>query len=182
MLKWLLAIVLALSLTGCASSRRLQTLDQQLTTALAGEPVVINMQETSSGITGLFNQSGTITLTSSADYLYPSGGWQLRPGAPVLSKMVPIFRNFQHTTITVIGYTDNTPVGPQLQRMGINNNTDLSLKRASEVVAFFQSQGVNPSLLNAQGYGEADPVAPNDTPEGRARNRRVVIVLNGDGT
>ena len=66
--------------------------------------------------------------------------------------------------------------------MGINSNTDLSLKRASEVVAFFQSQGVNPSLLNAQGYGEADPVAPNDTPEGRARNRRVVIALNGDGT
>lgn len=182
MSKWLFAIVLALPLMGCQSSHRLQTLDQQLTTALAGEPVVITMQETSSGIGGLFNQSGTITLTSSADYLYPSGDWRLRPGAPVLSKMVPIFRSFQHTTITVIGYTDNTPVGAQLQRMGISNNTDLSLKRASEVVAFFQSQGVNPSLLSAKGYGEADPVASNDTPEGRARNRRVAIVLNGDGT
>jgi outer membrane protein OmpA-like peptidoglycan-associated protein len=49
-------------------------------------------------------------------------------------------------------------------------------------VAYFQSQGVNPNLLSAKGFGEANPVAPNDTPEGRARNRRIAIVLNGDGT
>jgi outer membrane protein OmpA-like peptidoglycan-associated protein len=176
MKKWLLGGALALSLAGCAN--HLQTVDQQLTTALAGEPVVITQQ----GGGGLLNQNGTITLTSSADYLYPSGAYELRPGAPVLSKVVPIFRNFQHTTITVIGYTDNTPVGPQLQRMGISNNTDLSLKRASEAVAFFQSQGVNPNLLSAKGFGDANPVASNDTPEARAKNRRIEIVLNGDGT
>ena len=176
MRKWLLGGALALSIAGCAN--HLQTVDQQLTTALAGEPVVITQQ----GGGGLMNQSGTITLTSSADYLYPSGGYELRPSAPVLSKMVPIFRNFQHTTITVTGYTDNTPVGPQLQRMGISDNTDLSLKRASQVVAFFQSQGVNPNLLNAKGFGEQNPVAPNDTAEGRAKNRRIEIVLSGDGT
>ena len=180
MSKWLLGSALALSLVGCAN--QFQTTDQRLTTALAGEPVIINEQETSSGISGLFNQSGTITLTSSADYLYPSGGYELRPGAPVLSKVVPIFRNFQHTTITVIGYTDNTPIGSQLRRMGISDNTDLSLKRASEAVAFFQSQGVNPNLLNAKGFGEANPVASNDTSVGRAKNRRIEIVLNGDGT
>lgn len=180
MVKWLLSSVLVVSLAGCAN--HLQTVGQQLTTALAGEPVVINTQETSSGLSGLFNQSGIIRLTSSADYLYPSGDWHLRPGAPVLSKTVPIFRSFQNTTITVIGYTDNTPVGPQLQRMGISNNTDLSLKRASEVVAYYQSQGVNPNLLNAKGFGENDPVAPNDTPEGRAKNWRIEILLNGDGT
>ena len=180
MRRWFVGSAMAVLLVGCAN--HLQTVDQQLTTALAGEPVVVSTQETSSGVSGLFKQSGTITLTSSADYLYPSGDWRLRPNAPVLSKMVPIFRNFQHTTITVVGYTDNTPVGPQLQRIGINNNTDLSLKRASEVVAYFQSQGVNPNLLNAKGFGDAYPVAPNDTREGRARNRRVDIVLMGDGT
>lgn len=180
MARWLLSSVVALLVIGCAN--HLQTTSEQLSSALAGEPVIINTQETSSGLSGLFNQSGIITLTSSADYLYPSGDWKLRPGAPVLSKMVPIFRNFQHTTITVIGYTDNTPVGPQLQRVGISNNTDLSLKRASEAVAFFQSQGVNPRLLNAKGFGEADPVASNDTPEGRSKNRRIEIMLNGDGT
>lgn len=180
MIKWMLGVALALVLAACAN--HLQTLDQQLTTALAGEPVVIDTQKTSSGLGGLFNQSGTITLTSSADYLYASGDWRLRRGAPVLSKLVPIFSKFQHTTITVIGYTDTTPVGPQLQRMGISNNTNLSLKRASEAVAFFQSEGVNPNLLSAKGFGEADPVAPNDTAQGRAKNRRIEIVLNGDGT
>ena len=180
MAKWLLGSALVFAVVACAN--HLQTLDQQLTTALAGEPVVIHAQETSSGVSGLLHQSGVITLISSADYLYPSGGYELRPGAPVLTKMVPIFRNFQHTTITVIGYTDNTPVGPQLQRLGISNNTDLSLKRASEAVAFFQSQGVNPNLLSARGFGEANPVASNDTPQGRAKNRRIEIVLNGDGT
>jgi chemotaxis protein MotB len=181
MLKWLLGTALALSLAGCTTNH-LQTVDQQLTTALAGEPVVISQQQTSSGVSGLFHTSGTITLTSSADYLYPSGGFELKPGAPILSKMAPIFRNFQHTTITVIGYTDTTPVGSQLQRMGISDNTELSLKRASEAVAYFQSQGVNPNLLNAKGFGESNPVASNDTAEGRARNRRIEIVLNGDGT
>src|SRR5215469_4954366 len=176
MSKWLLGLALML-MAGCAN--HLQTLDQQLKTALAGEPVVIASQETSSGVSGLLKQSGTITLTSSADYLYPSGGYELRPGAPLLAKMVPIFRNFQHTSITVIGYTDSTPVGPQLRSMGISNNTELSLKRASEVVAYFQSQGVNPNLLNARGLGESNPVSSNDTPEGRAKNRRVEIVLNG---
>ena len=178
--KWLPGTVIALSLAGCTTNH-LPAADQQLTTALAGEPVVITQQE-SGGASSMFNPSGTITMTSSADYLYPSGGWHLKPGAPLLSKMVPTFRNFQHTTITVIGYTDNTPVGPQLQRMGISNNTDLSLKRASEVVAYYQSQGVNPNLLNAKGFGESDPVSLNDTPEGRAKNRRIEIVLNGDGT
>src|SRR5690348_11575672 len=116
MVKRLLGAFLALSLVGCAN--QFQTVDQQLKAALAGEPVVVTKQE-SGGVGNLFKPSGTITLTSSADYLYPSGDWRLRPGAPLLSKMVPTFRSFQNTTITVIGYTDNTPVGPQLERVGV---------------------------------------------------------------
>jgi chemotaxis protein MotB len=180
MTRFLLGASLALSLTACAN--HLQSVDGQLTTALAGEPVVITQQSSGGTLGGLMGQNGTITLISSADYLYPSGGWQLRPGAPVLAKMVPTFRNFQHTAVTVLGYTDNTPVGPQLQRMGISDNVELSLKRASEAVAYFQSQGVNPNLLSAKGFGEANPVASNGSAAGRAKNRRIEIVLNGDGT
>jgi chemotaxis protein MotB len=136
--KRLLSTLLALSLAGCAN--QFQTVDQQLKAALAGEPVVVTEQE-NGRVSNLFKPSGKITLISSADYLYPSGDWRLRPGAPVLSKMVPTFRSLQNTTITVVGYTDNTPIGPQLERMGIANNVDLSLKRASEAVAYVQSQG-----------------------------------------
>jgi chemotaxis protein MotB len=96
--------------------------------------------------------------------------------------MVPTLTKLQHTNIVVAGYTDNTPVGPQLQRMGISNNVDLSSKRAAAVVNYLASQGVNSNLLSAQGFSDTHPVASNDTPEGRAKNRRVEITLSGDGT
>jgi len=53
---------------------------------------------------------------------------------------------------------------------------------ADAVVTYFRSRGVNPNLLSAQGFGDANPIASNDTPEGRAKNRRVEITLIGDGT
>jgi chemotaxis protein MotB len=165
----LAAGVFALVLTGCASSR-LNSLANDLRNALVGAPVVVTQQE------------GSIIVTSSADYMFPSGGWQIPSDSPVLNKMVPILSKLQNTKIVVRGYTDNTPVGPQLQKMGIANNLDLSNKRATSVVNYLASHGVNPNLLSAQGFGDANPVASNDTPEGQARNRRVDIVLTGDGT
>ena len=159
----------ALILTGCASNR-LNDLDANLTSALAGTPVVVTQQ------------NGSILLTSSADYMFPSGGWQIPSDSPVLNRMVPILSNLHNTKIVVSGYTDNTPVGPQLQRMGIANNLDLSTKRATSVVNYLASHGVNPNLLSAQGFGDANPVVSNDTPKGRARNRRVDMTLIGDGT
>jgi len=68
-----------------------------------------------------------------------------------------------------------------LQRAGIANNVDLSTRRAANVVAYFRSQGVNPNILSAKGFGETHPVAPNDSPEGRSQNRRIEIVLEGPG-
>jgi chemotaxis protein MotB len=156
-------------LTGCAS-KRLGTLANNLRNAEVGAPVVVTQQD------------GSIIVTSSADYMFPSGGWQVPSDSPVLNKMAPILAQLQNTRMVVGGYTDNTPVGPQLQRMGIANNMDLSSKRANSVVNYLVSQGVNPNLLSAQGYGDSNPVVSNDTPDGRARNRRVDITLIGDGT
>ena len=70
----------------------------------------------------------------------------------------------------------------QLQSMGVSNNLDLSCKRAASVVVYLVSKGVKPSLLSAQCFGDTHPVAPNDTAEGKAKNRRVDITLTGDGT
>jgi chemotaxis protein MotB len=163
------AATLALSLSACAT-RDLNTDAADLKTALAGEPVDVTLQ------------SGSLKLTSTADYLYPSGGWELRPGVPLLSKMVPTLSKLQRTNIMVAGYTDNTPIGPQLKSMGVTDNVQLSLNRAKAVVTFLQSQGVKPSLLSAQGFGDANPIASNATAEGRAKNRRVEITLTGDGS
>ena len=75
------------------------------------------------------------------------------------------------------GYTDNVPIGPELQQQGIGSNQELSLKRAQTVANFLISQGVKPNLVQTRGLGDADPVAPNDTPQGRAQNRRVELTL-----
>ena len=166
----LTAAAVALAGSGCASMRINRVADD-LRTALAGEPVVVTTQ-----------QDGTIMVTSSADYLYPSGGWQLRPGAPVLSNMVPTLAKLQNTSIIVTGYTDSTPIGPQLRQIGVTSNKELSYNRAVSAVDFLSSQGVKRSLLSAQGMGDANPVATNNTSEVRAKNRRIEMTLRGDGS
>ena len=79
------------------------------------------------------------------------------------------------------GYTDNAPIGPALKRQGITSNQELSQKRADSVMQFLISQGVKPELVSAHGYGDADPVASNDTAAGRAQNRRVELTLAPSG-
>src|SRR4029434_2912688 len=75
------------------------------------------------------------------------------------------------------GYTDNVPIGPGLKSQGITSNQELSQKRADTVMQYLIAQGVNPNLVSAQGFGEADPVASNHTPERRAPNRRGDAVM-----
>ena len=165
----LAAGTLAVVLAGCASNH-LSGLANDLRNAEVGAPVDVTEQD------------GSVIVTSSADYMFPSGGWKIPSDSPVLNRMVPILSRLQNTKIVVTGYTDNAPVGPQLQRMGIANNVDLSTKRAQGVVDYLAAHGVNQSLLSAQGMGDSNPVVSNDTPQGRARNRRVTITLTGDGT
>jgi chemotaxis protein MotB len=114
------------------------------------------------------------------DMLFPEGGYQLSAnGKQALNLYVPKLQNLQNAKVVVYGYTDNLPVGPALQRSGIANNIDLSSRRADNVVSYFESQGVNPNVISAKGFGDTHPVASNDTPDGRSRNRRIEIVLEG---
>ena len=116
------------------------------------------------------------------DLLFPEGGYELSAaGRAALSQYAPQLRSVQNVKVVVYGFTDNAPVGPALQRAGIADNLDLSSRRAATVVAFLQSQGVNPNILSAKGFGATHPIAPNDTPQGRAQNRRIEIVLEGPG-
>jgi chemotaxis protein MotB len=116
------------------------------------------------------------------DMLFPEGGYQLSAnGKQALNQYVPKLQNLQNAKVVVYGYTDNLQVGPALQRAGIANNIDLSSRRADNVVAYLRSQGVNPDILSAKGFGDTHAVASNDTPDGRAQNRRIEIVLEGPG-
>jgi outer membrane protein OmpA-like peptidoglycan-associated protein len=117
-------------------------------------------------------------LTEAADAAFPSGGYTLSPqGQADLGRIVPALQAMPSGKVVVYGYTDNVPVGPDLQRQGIVDNLDLSSKRANEVVRYLASQGVNPAIMSSKGRGETHPVASNDTPEGRAQNRRIEVVV-----
>lgn len=116
------------------------------------------------------------------DLLFPEGGYELSAaGKLALRQYARQLRSLQNVKVVVYGFTDNAPVGPALQRAGIADNLDLSSRRAATVVAFLQSQGVNPNILSAKGFGATHPIAPNDTPQGREQNRRIEIVLEGPG-
>jgi chemotaxis protein MotB len=118
-----------------------------------------------------------------ADYLFPSGGFQLSPAgqAELANNIVPKLKGLQNAKIVVYGYTDNVPVGPDLQRQGIPDNLVLSTRRAATVANFLVAQGINPNIVSAKGVGDTRPVAPNDTPQGRAQNRRIEITVQGPG-
>ncbi len=93
-----------------------------------------------------------------------------------LTDVASYLNTFEHP-VTVEGYTDNVPVVSS--RYG--NNWVLSAARAGQVAQFFADQGVDPERLSSVGYGENHPVATNATPVGRARNRRVVVVVAHNG-
>ncbi len=100
------------------------------------------------------------------------------PPVPLETSSVAVFKV---ATLPVNGYTDDTPIGAGLMRQGVTSNLILSQKRADNVMRYMISQGVNPNLISAQGFGGADPVASNATPEGSAQNRRVELTLANSG-
>jgi len=103
--------------------------------------------------------------------LFPSGGDQLSSGALPLFKDIASKAKETPNAIKVSGYTDNIPI----KTRRYSSNWALSSARAVAVVQLLQDNGVDPVRLSPVGYGEYQPIAPNDTPQGRAANRRVVI-------
>jgi chemotaxis protein MotB len=173
----MLTVSAMLLLSGCVSQQKydaLQSRYDQLNQTMSSQ---INAHQMH-----IERLQNAIKVTLNDQLLFPSGGWQMPDDAQqTIAKMAPILAPMQQTKITVNGYTDNVPIGPGLKRQGVTSNQILSEKRADNVMQFMISKGVNPSLISAQGFGEADPVAPNDTPEGQAQNRRVELTLAGSG-
>jgi len=171
--------------TGCVSQEKYNA-QVQKTDALQAKYDQLN-QTMSSEISAkemhIERLQNAIKVTVNDELLFPSGDWDMPAQAQqTIAKMVPILAPMQQTKIMVNGYTDNVPIGPGLKRKGIDTNVELSQKRADNVMQFMVAKGVNPTIISAQGFGEADPVASNDTEEGRAQNRRVELTLAGSGT
>ena len=97
-------------------------------------------------------------------------------GKEVLKKVAEALKGYESKIIRVVGHTDNVPLAKTLQGT-FPTNWDLSVARATNVVRFLQDTGIPPERMIPSGRGEYDPVALNDTPEGRQKNRRIEIML-----
>ena len=114
--------------------------------------------------------------------LFPEGGWEIhRTGEGTLNRIIPTLRSLQNQRIVVEGFTDNLPIGPELQSR-FPSNWELSTTRATGVVRYLVAQGVNANSLSAQVFGDSRPVTSNDTAQWRAKNRRVEIVIMAAGS
>lgn len=98
-------------------------------------------------------------------------------GKEILKKVGDILKGVEDKDIRIEGYTDNIPIGGALKKR-FPSNWELSTERATNVLRFLQEEsGVEGSRLSGVGFGEFRPIASNETPEGRAENRRIEIVL-----
>ena len=121
------------------------------------------------GEVGLREDARGTVLTLSGSVLFASGQAELLPSARNRLSEVADALKQSDSALTIEGHTDAQ--GPD------HYNEELSLRRAEEVRGSLVSQGVPPDRISVRGLGEYRPVASNSTPEGRANNRRVEIVL-----
>lgn len=119
---------------------------------------------------------GVVYISLADNMLFKSGSYEISPDAmDILSKIAKIIKDYKNYSVLVEGNTDNVPIS----RPNIRNNWDLSSLRASSVVQVLQNRfDVDPSRLTAGGRGEYNPIATNDTPQGRQLNRRTQIILS----
>ena len=108
---------------------------------------------------------------------FDSGRANLKAGGKeVLKKVAEALKGYENKIIRVVGHTDNVPLAKSLQAT-FPTNWELSVARATNVVRFLQEAGIPADRMIPSGRAEYDPVAPNDTPEGRQKNRRIEIML-----
>jgi chemotaxis protein MotB len=118
---------------------------------------------------------GVVYISLSDNMLYQSGSYEISDKAgTTLSKIAKIITDYKDYDVLIEGNTDNVPIA----KPNIRNNWDLSALRASSVVQSLQNTySVDPKRLTAGGRGEYNPVASNDTPEGKITNRRTEIII-----
>jgi len=114
-----------------------------------------------------------VVVRLNSDLLFPSGSDVMTAQAvPILSRLGLILQTIPYR-VEVQGYTDPRPIHTER----FPNNWSLSVARAVTVVRLFQVLGVGPGRMAASGYGKYHPVATNATAAGRAKNRRVDVVI-----
>lgn len=110
----------------------------------------------------------------SENILFDSGRAELREqGEQALAEVVEILNTIPNRHFQVAGHTDNIP----MRSSRFDSNWELSTQRAVNVARYMIEQGMSAERISAAGYADTQPVASNETSEGRAQNRRIEIVL-----
>ena len=133
--------------------------------------------EISQGQVTISELKGKLTVNMVDAILFDSGKAEVKPqGLAVLQKVIDILKTVKDKAIRIEGHTDTVQISGALT-MKYPTNWEMSSARAINVTRYLQQQGIDPAVLSAVAYGEYHPVAGNDTEEGKARNRRIEIIL-----
>ena len=122
----------------------------------------------------IYAKDGKITIQIRGAVLFTSGSASFNEMAKtILDEIVNIIQSYPEYKANIKGHTDDVPI----ETAQFPSNWDLSAVRATTVLKYLITGGVNPHRLTATGYGELLPLVPNDSAENRATNRRVEFVL-----
>ena len=149
-----------------AATQAQKSLEQEMRAALESKEITISELQ------------GKLTVNILDRIMFDSGEADLKTeGEKILQKIAGILAQYPQRQIHVIGHTDNVPIRASA-RNRFPSNWELSTARATAAVRFLgEKAGVDPRRLGAVGYGEFHPIADNATPEGRAKNRRIALVV-----
>lgn len=121
-------------------------------------------------------RDGKVYVSMENKLLFKSGSWAVgSQGRQAVQQLASVLADNPDIAILIEGHTDNVPYAGNSQLSG---NWDLSTKRATAIVNILrENNNINPENLTAAGRGEYAPVATNDTAEGKAKNRRIEVIL-----
>jgi len=166
--------------------RQIGALEQQKTQLLTAsqqntsqyDALVRNLtEEVKKGELQVRQYKDMLTVDVAEQLFFDSGRANLKDtGKAVLKKVGEALKGYDDKVIRVVGHTDNVPITKSLQKV-FPSNWELSVARATTVVRYLQEVGIPPERMVASGRAEYQPIAENDSAEGRKKNRRIEITL-----
>jgi chemotaxis protein MotB len=140
--------------------------------------------ESEKGLAQVQQEADRVRITMPERLLFPQGQARLRAeGTAALKRVGAVLKQASDAVIVVEGHTDSVPVG-QRMRAQFASNWEFSAARAAAVVRYFlEESGLRSEYVSAAGYADARPIDSNETPAGRAANRRLeILVLSKSST
>ena len=123
----------------------------------------------------IVNKNGKIYVSMENKLLFNSGSWAVgETGRTAVQKLAKVLSENPDISVLIEGHTDNDPYNGPV----IKDNWDLSVKRATAIVRVLENSNVSEKQITAAGRGEFVPVASNNSKEGKAKNRRIEIILS----